>query len=93
MRINTVQLIIKYEKPKACILNILPNDEALQYSVDLNSVSSQCARGKSSFTRKTEVHSNFFFNGKKTFKKLNPPDFKFYLGKLNNKKFPHMVQC
>ena len=33
------------------------------------------------------------FNGKKTFKKCNSPDFKFYLDKLNNKKFPHMVQC
>ena len=27
---------------------------------------------------------------KKTFQKCNPPDFKFYLGKLNNKTFPHM---
>ena len=26
-------------------------------------------------------------------KKCNPPDFKFYLGKLDNKKCPHMVQC
>ena len=29
-----------------------------------------------------------FFNGKKTFKKCNPPDFKFYLDKLHNKNFP-----
>ena len=28
------------------------------------------------------------FNGKKTFQKCNPPDFKFYLDKLNNKIFP-----
>ena len=28
----------------------------------------------------------------KTFKKCNLPDFKFYLSKLNNKKFPHMVK-
>ena len=33
-----------------------------------------------------------FFNGKKLFKKCNPPDFRFYPDKLNNKKFPHMVQ-
>ena len=26
-----------------------------------------------------------------TFQKCNPPDFKFYLSKLINKKFPHMV--
>ena len=29
----------------------------------------------------------------KTFQKCNPPDFKFDLGKLNNKTFPHMVWC
>ena len=40
--------------------------------------------------RELEVHPNFF-NCKKTSKKCNPPDFKFYLGKLNNKKFPHIV--
>ena len=27
----------------------------------------------------------------KTFKKSNPPDFRFYLDKLNNKNLPHMV--
>ena len=58
----------------------------------LNSVSSQCAHGQSSLAWKTEVHPKFF-NGKKTFKKCNPPDLKFYLDKLNNKNFPHMVQC
>ena len=31
------------------------------------------------------------FNGK-NFKKCNPPDFKFYLGKINNKTLLHMVQ-
>ena len=29
-----------------------------------------------------------YFNGKKVFQKCNPPDFKFYLDKLNNKIFP-----
>ena len=32
-----------------------------------------------------------FLSGKKTFQKCNTPDFKFYLSKLTNKKFPHMV--
>ena len=59
---NTAQskVIIKYEKPKASILNILLNDQALQYLLELNSVSSQCARVKSSVARKTEVHHDFF---------------------------------
>ena len=35
----------------------------------LNSVSSQCAHGKSSFARKSEVHPKFF-NGKKNFLKM-----------------------
>ena len=56
----------------------------------LNSVSSQCARGKSSIARKPEDHPNIL-SGKKTFQKYNPPDFKFYLSKLTNKIFPHMV--
>ena len=55
-----VLVIIKYEKPKASKLNKLLNDQALQYLVELNSVSSQCARGKSSLARKTEVHPKFF---------------------------------
>ena len=32
-----------------------------------------------------------FLSGQKTLKKCNPPDFKFYLAKLTNKNFPHMV--
>ena len=44
----------------------------------LNSVSPQCARGKSLLAWKPEVHPNFF-NGEKLF----PPDFTFYLDKLN----------
>ena len=35
----------------------------------LNSVSSQCAHGKSSLVRKSEVHPKFF-NGKKNFLKM-----------------------
>ena len=42
----------------------------------LNSVSSQKSIPK-------------IFNGKKTFKKCNPLDFKFYLNKFNNKNFTH----
>ena len=56
----------------------------------LKSVSSQCARGNSSFVQKPEVHSKIFLVVK-TFKKCNPPDFKFYLSKLTNKNFRHMV--
>ena len=52
-----------------------------------NSVSSQCAHGKSSLVRKSVVHPKSF-NGKKNFLKINPPDFKFYVDKLNNKIFP-----
>ena len=56
----------------------------------LNSVSSQCARGKLSIARKPEDHPKLF-KWYKTFQKYNPPDFKFYLSKLTNKIFPHMV--
>ena len=58
-----------------------------------NSVSSQCASGKSSIARKPEVHPKLFFNGKKLLKNCNSPDFKFYPSKLNNTDFPLMVQC
>ena len=34
-----------------------------------------------------------FLTVKKLKKKCNPPDFKSYLDKLNNKENPHMVQC
>ena len=57
----------------------------------LNSVSSICAHGKSCVARKPEVPQNFLMV--KTFKKCNPPDFKFYLCKVGNKTFSHMVQC
>ena len=59
------------------------------HNVSLNSVSSQFARDKSSIARKP-AHSKYFLL-LKTFKKCNAPDFKFCLGKLNNKTFPHMV--
>ena len=58
--------------------------------ISLNSVLSQCARGKSFIAQKLEVHSKIF-QFLKTFKKCNPPDFKFHLGKLNNKYIPHMM--
>ena len=32
-----------------------------------------------------------FLNGKKFFKKYNPPNFTFYSSKLTDKHFPHMV--
>ena len=32
-----------------------------------------------------------FLSGKKTDKKCNPPDFKFYPRKLTDKNFPHMI--
>ena len=32
-----------------------------------------------------------FLSGKKTLKKCNPPDFKFYPSKFTDKNFPHMV--
>ena len=56
-------------------------------AMPLNPVSYQCARGKSFIARKPEVNSKFF----KLLQECNPPDFKFYLVKLSNKMFPHMV--
>ena len=41
----------------------------------LNAISFQCACGKLSTARKTKSIPKIFFNGKKTFKKCNPPDF------------------
>ena len=37
-----------------------------------------------------------FLENRKSIQKFlsgNPPDFNFYLRKLTNKNFPHMVQC
>ena len=57
-----------------------------------SSVSYKCARGESSISRKPEFHPKqfnvflFVFLSKHL-------DFKIYLGKLNNKIFPHTVQC
>ena len=59
-------------------------------AMPLNSISYQCSRGKSFIARKPEVNSKFF-KLLQMFQKCNPPDFKFYLGKLNNKIFPHIV--
>ena len=67
------------------------NTHTHTHTVYLNSVSSQCAHGKSSIARKPEFHPNnlmvFFFP-----KKCNHSDFKLDLVKLN-KIFPHTVQC
>ena len=52
----------------------------------LNSVSSQCVRGKLSVVR-----NQTFLSGKKKSKKCNPPDFKFYPSKLTDKDFP--IRC
>ena len=52
-----------------------------------NSVSSQCACGKSSIARKPEDHPKIF-KRLKTSKKCNPLDFKFYPRKPTNKIFP-----
>ena len=59
-----------------------------EHDHNLNSVSSQCARGK--FLLRENRNS---IPAKKKKKKNNHLDFKFYLGKLNNKIFPHMVLC
>ena len=56
----------------------------------LNSVSSQCARDKSSIARKPEVQSKIF-KWLITFRKCNPPDFNFHPSKLTDKNFHHMV--
>ena len=69
------------EKRKVLDMNVL---------IKLNSVSSQCARGKPSIARKPEDHPKVL-SGKKTFQKRNPPDFKFYPCKLTDTVFPHIV--
>ena len=50
----------------------------------INSVSSQCARGKSSIARKPKTIPNFL-SGKKLVKNVTPPDFIFYRNKLTDK--------
>ena len=57
-------------------------------------ISNASAHHASVISGKTKVHPVI------SFKKCNPPDFKFYLSKLTNKvfiitkkKFPHMVKC
>ena len=64
----------------------MPHVGLSEHNENLNSVSSQCARGKSSVARKKK-------NGILFLQKSNHLDFKFYLGKLNNKIFYHKVQC
>ena len=55
----------------------------------LNAASLQCTRGKSSVREKRKSIPNILSG--KTFKKCNPPDFKFYLGKLTNIFSPYGV--
>ena len=56
----------------------------------LSHLSAQCGKSYIVWKRKTILK---FLTGKKTFKKCNPPDFKFYPSKLIDKNFPHMVYC
>ena len=70
----------------------MPHVGLSEHDDNLNSVSSQCARGKSSIARKPEIHQkknkkNKKNNGVLFLQKSNHLDFKFYLGKLNNKIF------
>ena len=69
----------------------MPHVGLSEHDGNLNSVSSRCARGKSSIARKLEIHQK-----KKKKKKailFLQKDFKLYLGKLYNKIFSHTVQC
>ena len=66
----------------------MPHVGLSEHDGNLNSVSSRCARGKSSIARKLEIHQKT----KKAILFLQK-DFKLYLGKLNNKIFSHTVQC
>ena len=56
----------------------------------LQFISNQCTLDVSFISGKWEVHP-IISVVKKTLQKCNPPDFRFYLGKLNDKNFPHMV--
>ena len=74
----------------------MPHVGLSEHDGNLNSVSSQCARGKSSIARKPEIHQKKIYiykNGILFLQKGNHLDFKLYLGKLNNKIFSHTVQC
>ena len=69
------------------MLNILLNDQALQCLVELT-LSHLSPSQFSLMVMFVCLFVFLFF-----FQKCNPPDFKLFLGKLNNKHFPHMVQC
>ena len=73
---------------RPCNINIVSKSQTNKFlaaylQVISNAMHTQCFRYL--------VHPTIFFCGKKTFQKCNPPDFKFYLRKFNNKNFPHMV--
>ena len=70
----------------------MPHVGLSEHDDNLNSVSSQCARGKSSTARKPEIHQKKKMNVILFLQKSNHLGFKFYLGKLNNKIFSHTVQ-
>ena len=74
------------KKDVACWINLSENDD------NLNTVSSKCTSGKSSISRKTGIQKKKK-KKKGNFLKSTHLDFKFDLGKLNNKTFPHTVQC
>ena len=75
----------------------MPHVGLSEHDDNLNSVSSQCARGKLSTARKREIHpkkkkkKKKKLNGILFLQKSNHLDFKFYLGKLNNKISP--IRC
>ena len=71
----------------------MPHVGLSEHDGNLNSVSSQCARGKSSIARKPEIHPKKKKKGILFLQKGNHLDFKLYFGKLNNKIFSHTVQC
>ena len=83
----------------------MPHVGLSEHNGNLNSVSSQCARGKSSIARKPEIQKKKKKKKRKKKKafclkkgilflqKGNHLDFKLYLGKLNKKIFSHTMQC
>ena len=71
---------------------MLARKEFYYIMYQLNSVSSQCACGKSSIAQKKRKSIPEMFIVKALLKGVTLQFFKFCLGKLINKTFPHMVQ-
>ena len=70
--------IIKYEKPEAIILNILLNDQALQYLVELN-LSHLTAHVVNRLLREKRKSVPNYFNGKKLLKNVTLQILNFIL--------------